>query len=59
MTISQEAMVEMIRQDVLEAIQDQGVEDTAGEYGVDIEKGEPREQFIGRCITAELNRCYA
>jgi len=61
MTISQERMVQMIRMDVRECYSEQGRAGTATEYGVEAFVGasESLEQFVDRCVAAELNRCYA
>lgn len=61
MTISQERMVQMIRLDVRECYAEQGRAGTATEYGVDsfAFAGETLDQFVDRCVAAELDRCYA
>ena len=61
MTISQERMVQLIRLDVRECYTEQGRKGTASEYGVEafVTPTEPLDQFVDRCVAAELDRCYA
>ena len=58
MSISHEKMVELIRADVVDAINERGPLATAEEYGVEFVTGDTR-QFIDQCVSAELDRCYA
>jgi hypothetical protein len=54
-------MVQMIRLDVRECYAEQGRKGTASEYGVEafVTPTEPLDQFVDRCVSAELDRCYA
>lgn len=59
MSISQERMVQMVRDDVIDSIDDVGVAETAVVYDVEYDASESRNVFIDQCIASELNRCYA
>jgi hypothetical protein len=59
MAMSQDRMVQLVRQDVLEMIADRGVEATSEEYGVDFDGACTRAEFVDRCVAEELSRCYA
>lgn len=57
--IAQDKMVELIRMDVIDSINDVGVIETAAVYDVEYDKTDTRNNFIERCIASELERCYA
>lgn len=59
MAMSQDRMVQLVRQDVLDMIADRGLEATADEYGVDYDAACTRAEFVDRCVAEELTRCYA
>jgi hypothetical protein len=55
--IAQEKMVEVIRADVVDLINEVGVEETAEVYGVEYD-AEDSFVFVEQCVAAELDRAF-
>lgn len=58
MSMSQEQMAQLIRQDVIDSINQYGVQKTAAEYGVKYDQRDA-VRFIDDCVAAEMSRAYA
>jgi len=49
----------LIRNDVVESIEDVGPSATAEEYDVEYDPDEPWLELVERCVASELKRCYS